>query len=343
MGSEQNPMTSDQPMEDGRSTSQIESDIRRTRDQLDETIDRLTDRLSPRSLINDFLMWFESSGAQQAGGESGVWLKRGYRSVTQLIKENPVPTLFIGAGITWMIVQPEKNLSSDSRTDRVYSEDDLSHSTGTGDPGPISFEQGDLGSAMKEKAAQTKEAFSSAKEAVADKVSNIGSRLETTAASAGSAIGEGVSRSRRAGSKASQQFQKGYVYAGDRFKEAVEEYPLGLAFGFLGLGILTGLLLPRTRQEDKLMGEKSDQLLERAKEAGKETMEKAKTVAQRVADTSIQESKRQAKEAAKDQVSDIADRIGAIANKGKEEAVRAAEEEGLKPGVIPGPSNKAGE
>ena len=46
---------------------------------------------------------------------------------------------------------------------------------------------------------------------------------------------------------------------------------------------------------------------------------------------------------AKDHISDIADRIGAIANKGKEEAVRAAEEEGLKPGVIPGPSNKAGE
>lgn len=343
MGSEQNPVTSDPPIEDRRSTSQIESNIRRTRDRLDETIDRLTDRLSPRSLINDFLMWFESQGAQQASNQSGILLKRGYGSVTQLIKENPVPTLLVGAGITWMIVQPEKNMRSDSRTDKVYGEDDLSHSTKTGDPELVSSEQGDFGSAVKEKAAETKKALSGAKEAIGEKLSNVAGGIETTAASAGTTISEGVSRGRMAGSKASQQVQKGYVYAGDRFKEAVEEYPLGVALGFLGLGILTGLLLPRTRQEDELMGEKSDQLIERAKEAGKETMEKAKTAAQRVTASTIDESKRQAKEAAKDQISEIGDRIGAIANRGKEEAARAAEEEGLKPGLIPGSSKKAGE
>ena len=109
---------------------------------------------------------------------------------------------------------------------------------------------------------------------------------------------------------------------------------MAVALGFLGLAVLTGLLLPRTRQEDKLMGETSDELIEQAKEPGKATLEKTKTVAQRVAASTIEEAKRQGitPETARDKVSEIADKVGAVATQAKEEAARAAEEEGLKPG-----------
>jgi hypothetical protein len=198
---------------------------------------------------------------------------------------------------------------------------------------------------MKEKAGEAKEALSGAKEAVAEKVSSIGSGVQATVSSAGSAIGEGVRRGRLAGSDATQQFQEGYAFAGDRFQEAVEEYPLAIALGFLGVGVLTGLLLPRTRQEDKLIGEKSDELIERAKVAGKEALEKTKNVAERVAASTVEEAKRQGitPEAAGDKVSEIADRVSAVAAQAKEEAARAAEEEGLKPGVATKSSKQPGE
>jgi F0F1-type ATP synthase membrane subunit b/b' len=119
---------------------------------------------------------------------------------------------------------------------------------------------------------------------------------------------------------------------------------LAVALGFLGLAVLTGLLLPRTRQEDKLMGETSDELIEQAKEAGKETLEKTKTVAQRVAASTIEEAKRQGitPETARDKVSEIADKVGAVATQVKEQAARAAEEEGLKPGAVAESSKQRG-
>jgi DNA-binding ferritin-like protein len=92
------------------------------------------------------------------------------------------------------------------------------------------------------------------------------------------------------------------------------------------------------------MGETSDELIEQAKEAGKETLEKTKTVAQRVAASTIEEAKRQGitPETARDKVSEIADKIGAVATQVKEQAARAAEEEGLKPGAVVESSKQRG-
>ena len=125
MGTEPNSLTSIPAEEDRRSSSEIESDIRQTRDRLDDTLERLNDRLSPRSLINDLLSWFDSQDAHRTGSESSVWLRRGYRNVVRQIKENPVPALLIGAGITWMIVHPESDDSSNLDTHNAYRGDDL--------------------------------------------------------------------------------------------------------------------------------------------------------------------------------------------------------------------------
>jgi hypothetical protein len=186
---------------------------------------------------------------------------------------------------------------------------------------------------VKENIGQAHDALSGATEAATEKMSDIGSDVHATARSARKIVNESFRQSRRAGSDAAQHLQTGYAYAGDRFQEAMEEYPLAVAVGFLGIGLLTGLLLPRTRQEDKLIGEKSDQIIEQVKETGKETLDKAKAVAQRVATTAMDEAKRQGitPEAAGEKISEIAGKVSAVASQAKEEAVRAAQEEQLKP------------
>jgi ElaB/YqjD/DUF883 family membrane-anchored ribosome-binding protein len=338
MGAEQDPVVSNPLKEDTRSSGEIKSDIRRTRGRLDDTLETLNERLSPRSLINDVLSWFEGRGADQTGVKSGDSLKRGYRSVIRQIKDNPMPALLIGAGISWMILGAENDESSHLENQASYGGGDPygPQSSGAGERKHFPHEQSDerdIASSVKEKTGQAEEAFSGATEAVTEKMSDIGSGIQARARSAASAISEVTRRGRHAGREGTQHLQQGYAYAGDRFQEAVEEYPFAVAVGFLGVGLLTGLLLPRTPQEDKLLGESSDRLVEQVKQTGKETLDKAKAVAQRVTDGAINEAKQQGimPEDAADKFSEIAGKVGAVANKAKQEAVRAAEEGQLKP------------
>lgn len=350
MGSEQDSLASNPPKEDTRSTGEIKSDISRTRGRLDDTLDNLNERLSPRSLINDVLGWFESQGAHETGSASAASLKRGYRKVIRQVKDNPMPALLIGAGVTWMILGAGNDDSSDFEDQTFHGADDplTPGASIAEESGPSSFEHSEnrnLASVIKEKAGQAQEALSGATETVTEKMSDIGSGIQARARSTANAVSEVARRGRRTGSEGTQHLQQGYAYAGDRFQEAVEEYPLAVAVGFLGVGLLTGLLLPRTRQEDNLLGESSDRLMEQVKDRGKETLAKAKAVAQRVAQTTIDEANQQGltPEVAADKISEIAGKVGAVASQAKQEAVRAAEEEQLKPTAGTDRSKQRGE
>jgi hypothetical protein len=108
----------------------------------------------------------------------------------------------------------------------------------------------------------------------------------------------------------------------------MEEYPLALGIGFAALGALIGVLLPRTRQEDKLLGEESDQLVKATKEKGQELLERGKVVAGRVAESVLEDAKQQGltPEAVTDKISEFAGKVGEVVHKAKEEAGTAAKD-----------------
>src|SRR5690242_7954305 len=89
-----------------RSSSDIESDIRRTRSRMDSTLDQLGDRLTARSVLHTILDIWESRQPSTPQGE--VRSRRVYgaltRQVSQQVRENPIPTLLIGAGIAWLFM-----------------------------------------------------------------------------------------------------------------------------------------------------------------------------------------------------------------------------------------------
>jgi hypothetical protein len=118
----------------------------------------LNQRLSPRSLINEVLSWLESHGGSQPGGGSSDSLKRGYQTVVRQIKENPMPALIMGAGITWMILGTENDEVSDVRRRSVRGYDEppepLSPSESESDSG--------IASPVKEKVRASHEALSGA-------------------------------------------------------------------------------------------------------------------------------------------------------------------------------------
>ena len=59
-----------------------------------------------------------------------------------------------------------------------------------------------------------------------------------------------------------------------------KENPLGLAIAGAAVGFLVGTLLPKSAVEDEKLGEISDEVTEKAKEAGHEALERGKSVAQ---------------------------------------------------------------
>ena len=97
----------------------------------------------------------------------------------------------------------------------------------------------------------------------------------------------------------------------------MEEYPLAVGIGFAALGALIGVLLPRTRQEDELVGEQSDQLVKATKEKGEELLQRGKAVAQRVSESALEEAGQQGftPEAVGDEISEFAEKSGRYVRK----------------------------
>lgn len=311
--------------EEPRTSGEIKEDIQETRGQMDNTLDRLNQRLSPRSLLNNVFDWFEASpgsstsGAKKTGGD-----------ILDFVRDHPLPTLLTGAGIIWMIVEAK---SSDEpeipnygavepgsvRTSRSlyrgYGGETYPSTTERGNSEPGAMDK------LKEKAGAAGDALSDAGDAAKSQVTDAAEAIKGQARKTGRSLKRGK-----------RQVISGLGEAEDRFKEAVEDYPLAVGTGFLGLGLLAGLLLPRTQMEDDFMGEESDQLVEAAKDKGGDLVERGKAVAERTADKAMKEAKNQGLtpgEQASDKSKNVGAKLSSVVAAAKEEAQQASKDEGL--------------
>lgn len=100
------------PMQEPRSSTEIESDIHTTRSRMDATLDELGDRLTARSLLNSALDWWESRGS---GGRTGGATKDAYQSIARYVRENPIPSVLLGTGLVWMIIDATSEEETPSR------------------------------------------------------------------------------------------------------------------------------------------------------------------------------------------------------------------------------------
>jgi hypothetical protein len=115
------------------------------------------------------------------------------------------------------------------------------------------------------------------------------------------------------------------------FWQLLEERPLVVGAATLAVGLLAGLSIPSTDVEDELMGETRDQLLDTAKETGRDVLEKGKTVAGAAVDA-VQRA------AAENDLSvdKLADKVKAVANEAKEAVKTEAQKQNLTPEALAG-------
>jgi ElaB/YqjD/DUF883 family membrane-anchored ribosome-binding protein len=337
------------PFEQTKSSAEIEADIRRTRGRMDATLDELSERLTARSLLNSALDWFESPSADGRGSETA---KAAMRTVSRTVKDNPIPTLLIGAGLAWLMMDRHSE-DEEERFERSRVNRPRGRSRVAGTPwvqpemsSQLSYldEEDDDQPTLVERASEAvsdvKDRLTDSVDRARERVTGIGNRMSSWSHDRSERFGRRarrtMQRSRSFTHDLAENIGDGYHAGVEYLEDAVEEYPLAVGLGFTALGALTGLLLPRTRREDQWMGEHSDLLMDAAKEKSGELLERGKVVGERIAEVALEEAREQGltPSAASSQLSGLADKIGEVAKRVTKEATVAAEDEHLTPSTL---------
>jgi ElaB/YqjD/DUF883 family membrane-anchored ribosome-binding protein len=292
---------------------EIEREIEQTRGRLSRDIDELGNRLTPHNLKEEAKTAIKDA-AQGAVSNVGEQARRTGSRLVEVIRENPLPVIAVGAGVTWLLTQKSRSdFSGDRMAEYAYTGPERrqggSWQSGSGIKGKVGGAVSDV-----------KETVSEAASGVADKAGELKER-------AGERIGE-------LGGQAKWQTRR----IKTNLQHQAEENPLAVAIGAAVVGLALGLLLPGTERENELMGPARDQLVDRAEETVERAKDAAVEAGREVKETvqaEIEEHKpevkqvmQQAGQAVKEQVKDSARRV-------KNEAKDAAKRSGSNPRSTP--------
>ena len=292
-------------------SEEIMADIAETRAHMDETLDELSERLQPRHILDDVLDYFRSHRSSSSNGRTRQRIRNAAgrtagqvkekasdagRVAYQQVKQHPLPTLLIGAGISLLLM--ERNRGSeyevrDGETDMTdgmgsdYSEFETAGAIGAISPESYALPQhytGDSGS-----------------QGTMGKLKNKGSQLKEKAGASLHHMKERTTQKtaelrRRASEKGAQLKEKtwhGYEQGRETFKQTADERPLAVGLGFLAIGVVAGMLLPSTRKEDELAGPTRDRLVNRSREAAEDVIDRGKHVARTAYETATREAREQ--------------------------------------------------
>lgn len=246
----------------------IEREIEETRARMSNNIDELGDRLSPDNLKHEAKSAIRHA-AQDAVSNVGDQARRTGSRLVDAIRENPLPVIAFGAGVTWLLTQrSNSDISGDQMARYAYT-------------GPDRRQGWEKGSGIK---GRVGEAVSGVKESVSEVASGIKGRGLT---------GRAQERVGELGGQARRQTQR----IKTNLEHTATENPLMLAIGATVAGLVLGLLLPGTERENEMMGPARDQLMDRAEKT-----------AERVKDAAT-EAGREVKEAVRTEISEHAPEV----------------------------------
>jgi ElaB/YqjD/DUF883 family membrane-anchored ribosome-binding protein len=285
-----------------RSPEEIEREIERTRSRMSRNIDELGDRLSPGNLKEEAKSAIKDA-AQGAVSNVGEQARRTSSRLVEVIRDNPLPVIAVGAGVTWLLTQRSKSdVSGDRMARYAYTGPERRQSHGLGG-------KRRMGSTMS----GVKDSVSEAAGGVAERASEFKDRAEERMDDWGN---EARWQSRRLKTN---------------LEHAAEENPLALAVGAAVVGLALGLLLPETQRENELMGPARDQLVDRAEETVERAKEAAVEAGREVKETvksEIEQHKPEMQNIVEDAGQHVKDQVKQSARRVKDETKDAATKSG---------------
>jgi ElaB/YqjD/DUF883 family membrane-anchored ribosome-binding protein len=286
-----------------RSPEEIEREIERTRDRMSRNIDELGDRLSPGNLKEEAKSAIKDA-AQGAVSNVGEQARRTSSRLVEVIRENPLPVIAVGAGVTWLLTQRSRSDVSGDRMARYsYTGPERRQSHGV---------KGRVGNVV-----------SGVKESVSEAASGVAERAGELKDEAGERIGDW-------GNQARWKTQR----LKTNLEHAAEENPLMLAIGAAVLGLALGMLLPETQRENELMGSTRDQLVDRAEETVERAKDAAVEAGREVKESikaEIEQHTPDMKEIVADAGENVKEQVKQAARRVKDETKEAAKKSGSTP------------
>jgi ElaB/YqjD/DUF883 family membrane-anchored ribosome-binding protein len=292
-----------------KSPEDIEREIEQTRSRLSRDIDELGNKLSPSNLKEEAKTAIKDA-AQGAVSNVGEQARRTSSRLVEVIRENPLPVIAVGAGVTWLLTQRSRSdVSGDRMAKYAYTGPERRQGghwqSGSGGTGRI-------GSSV-----------SSVKDSVSEAASDVAERAGELKERVGERMGE-------IGGQARWQTQR----VKTNLEHAAEENPLALAIGATVVGLALGLLLPGTQREDEMMGSARDQLVDRAEETIERTKDAAVEAGQQVKETvksEIQQHKPELQNVVQEASDNVKEQVKESARRVKNEAKDAAKKSGSTP------------
>jgi hypothetical protein len=308
------------PLYEADDPAVIRADIERTRQRMSHTVEELGERLHPDRLKGQMKQNLHDATIGKAEHMARVAVDRvddTRHSIMDNVRENPIPAALVGIGLGWLYLNSRRDhhdsSSRDFRYDREYAAYRRGYSpyergfttefgrsgVADGEPGRPDYGEDrgaldraeDMGERVRERAG---EAASHARERAGElahraqeRVTEIANDVRDTAHEitdrTQEVIGTGASRARSVASDLAWQTRRGGHRVEDRLEHALRDSPLAVGAAAVAIGLAVGLSAPATRRESEMMGEKRDEMLDRAKDKTRAVSHRARDVASHMA------------------------------------------------------------
>ena len=255
-------------------TAEIKSEIERTRVEMSETLGEIQERLRPDHLIQQAKDTVTDAATgkvrniMHSAGETATRVadqtRYAGRSVADYACAHPMQMALLAGGATWWLLRGR---------DRSYEW--AGASEGWQDRHPLEADSAYEDRSLREKAG---EYVASAKDTVSEYAS-------TARETVGEYAGAASERVRTAASTASIRARDTWYRTSTTVDDFVHDNPLAAGAIAVAIGVAIGLSAPSTEWEDRTLGERRDQAMERARIKARELKETVAQRAKNVADT----------------------------------------------------------
>lgn len=273
----------------GKSADQLEDEINRIRQEMNETLSAIESQFTPGQLIDRAL--------HSMKGGPGAFAS----NLGTTLRDNPLPATLIGIGLGWLMVDerrpPRRGAAHYPMSgDTIGSRTEMAREKVSSGMSTAREKMDETKGRVSETTGRMKEKLGEMKHTVSEKMHHATDKMHHTREQSGERMHSVGERARHARETLNERGHR----TGERMHEMksnvtgfAHEQPLLLGLIGLGVGALVAAMIPPTRKEDEWLGETSDRMKHQAKEAGREQMQKAQHVASAAADTARQETERQ--------------------------------------------------
>ncbi|MES2818214.1 MAG: DUF3618 domain-containing protein [Pseudomonadota bacterium] len=247
--------TSTSDFSSDKSPETLEREIEQKRANINNIVNALENKLSPGEIVDTALNFARGNGGEFFG------------NLGKTIKANPVPTLLTSVGLLWMIAGQNRRI----------------------EPAGASSTRGSMGSGLSSAssklgsmASDVSSGFSQKTHELKQQGADLKAKGENLVHKVSDTLGSTRERLSGSASHAAQSLRHQADRARDGYEHLLQEQPLVLGAVGIAVGALLGATLPRTHQEDRLLGSTSDALTRKAKALAEQGYAKAEGMVKEV-------------------------------------------------------------